>query len=75
MIVKHPETRFWRLDFRLGRNVYVLLSNDPDEPSENDPMIGVMESSAMAEDVVNTHNALLAKYGKHYPRVLENGGF
>jgi hypothetical protein len=68
--VKDVMTRFWRTDLRVGRSVYVLLSNDPDEPSEMDPLLGVMESSSLAEDVVNSHNGLLHRYGrKYYERI------
>ena len=50
--VRSAELRYWRTDLQLGRSIYVLLSNDPDVPSPKDPLIGVMESSALAEDVV-----------------------
>lgn len=66
MILKDPEQRFWRTDLRLGRNVYALVSNDPKSPSDDDPLIGVMESTVLAEDVVNSHNGLLARYGLKY---------
>lgn len=66
------EHRFWRTDERMGRTIYALLSNDVVHPSENDPMIGVMETSELAEDVVNTHNTLLQLYGRRYPQVLES---
>jgi hypothetical protein len=62
-----PEERFWRTDLKTGRSVYALVSNDPNTPSETDPLIGVMETSAMAEDVVNSHNGLLERYGRKYP--------
>ncbi len=65
------QDRLWRTDLALGRNVYVLLSNDSAKPSENDPLIGVMESSALAEDIVQTHNVLVRKFGKRYPISLE----
>jgi hypothetical protein len=66
-IVKNIPYRFWRTDLRLGRNIYALLSNDPDAPSTLDPLIGVMETSALAEDVVATHNGVLERYGRKYP--------
>ncbi len=65
--LKSIELRYWRTDLRLGRNIYALLSNDHDAPSDKDPLIGVMESTALAEDVVNSHNGLLARYGRRYP--------
>lgn len=65
-----PETRLWRTDKGRGRNVYALLSNNVLLPHDDDPLVGIMESSAIAEDVVNTHNGVLALYGRRYPRVL-----
>lgn len=64
--VKDVDSRLWRTDLKTGRNLYVLLSNDPDNPSERDPIIGVMESSSLAEDVVHSHNGLLHRYGRRY---------
>ena len=64
--VKDADARLWRTDLKTGRSLYVLLSNDPDIPSEMDPLLGVMESSALAEDVVNSHNGLLQRYGRRY---------
>ena len=71
MALKNPEQRYWRTDLRLGRNIFALLSNDPEDPSDQDPMIGTMESTGMAEDVVNTHNAALTKYGRRYLTALQ----
>jgi hypothetical protein len=66
-----PEDRFWRTDtHKKGRNIYALKTNDVSRPSEDDPLIGVMETTAMAEDIVDTHNKLLERYGRHYRRVL-----
>lgn len=67
VVIKNVEDRYWRTDLRSGRNIYALLSNDTEVPSENDPMIGVMETIALAEDVVNAHNGLLERYGRKYP--------
>ena len=64
--IKNVKERLWRTDLRLGRNVYALISNDPEAPSETDPLIGVMETTALAEDVVNAHNGLLTRYGRKY---------
>lgn len=66
-IVKDVETRFWRTDLRTGRSIFVLLSNDTENPSELDPFIGVMESSVLAQNVVESHNGLLERYGRRYP--------
>jgi hypothetical protein len=59
----------WRTDER-GRAIYALLSNDPRKPSNDDPIIGTMESSIVAADVISTHNGALARYGRRYARVL-----
>lgn len=65
-----PEMRFWRTDTGRGRSIYALISNDIMRPSEDDPLVGIMESSAVAEDIVNTHNGVLSLYGRRYPQVL-----
>lgn len=66
MNVNNVELRFWRTDLAKGRNIYALLSNDPKTTSISDPLIGVMETTTLAENVVNTHNDLLEKYGRKY---------
>jgi hypothetical protein len=71
-LVQNPGERFWRTDFRLGRNIYVLLSNDITRPSGDDQLIGVMESSELAENVVDTHNRALKKFGPKYLKRLES---
>jgi hypothetical protein len=68
--MNNAELRFWRTDLNKGRNIYVLLSNDPNAPSNSDPLIGVMETTALTENVVNVHNDLLEKYGRRYPERL-----
>jgi hypothetical protein len=65
-----PEMRPWRTGEGKGRHIFALLSNDPVHPSSDDPLIGVMESAVVAEDIVSTHNGALAKYGKRYSQVL-----
>lgn len=62
--------RFWRTDLQKGRSIYALKSNDVELPSEDDPLIGVMETTTLAEDVVDTHNNAIRKYGRHFRRVL-----
>lgn len=70
-LLKDPENRLWRTDFKRGRGVYALLSNDVEKTSEHDPLIGVMESSELAENIVDTHNRALMKFGRRYLKVLE----
>lgn len=69
-LVTNPEERFWRTDFRRGRGIYALISNDIKKPSEYDPLLGVMETAELAETVVDTHNRALTKFGRRYLRVL-----
>lgn len=64
---RNPEEFFWRTDLQLGNSIHALLSNDPKKSSPNDPLLGTMETSTIAEDVVNSHNGLLKLYGRHYP--------
>jgi hypothetical protein len=64
-----PEQRMWRTDKR-GLAIYALISNDPRRPSEDDPMLGSMVSSIVAQDVISTHNGALARYGRRYGNVL-----
>ncbi len=68
--LNNPEQRLWRTDIKKGRGIYALVTNDVMKPNEHDPLVGVMESSELAEMVVDAHNRLLTKYGRHYLRVL-----
>lgn len=68
--LNNPGERLWRTDIRMGRNIYALLSNDIKKPSGQDPMVGVMETSELAEMVVDTHNKVLLKFGRHYLKAL-----
>jgi hypothetical protein len=68
--LNNPGDRLWRTDFKLGRNIYALLSNNVSRPSPQDPLIGVMETSELAENVVDTHNRVVTKFGRHYLRAL-----
>ena len=68
--LNNPEDRLWRSDVKRGRGIYALLSNDLKKPSQYDPLLGVMESSELAEVVVDTHNLVLMKFGRHYLKAL-----
>ena len=68
--LRNPGDRLWRTDLKLGRNIYALLSNDVSKMSPQDPLIGVMETSELAEAVVDTHNLALQKFGRHYLKAL-----
>ena len=65
-----PEMRLWRTDTKRGRGIYALISNDVTQPSEYDPLVGVMESMELAENVVEMHNNALKKFGRHYLKAL-----
>lgn len=64
--IKNVSERYWRIDRGQGRNIYALLSNDPQIASDSDLYIGSMETTVLAEDVVDSHNSLLEKYGRQY---------
>jgi hypothetical protein len=67
-----PEQRLWRTDFKRGRGIYALINNNVENPSEFDPLVGVMETSELAENVVDTHNRAITKFGRNYLKRLEN---
>lgn len=69
-LVTNPIERLWRTDYKIGRNVYALISNDVKRPSPQDPLIGTMESTELAENVVDTHNQAIIKFGRHYIKAL-----
>lgn len=68
--LNNPSERLWRTDLKLGRNIYALLSNDLKRPSGQDELIGSMETSELAEIVVDTHNKVLQLYGRHFRKAL-----
>lgn len=68
--LQNPSERLWRTDLKLGRNIYALISNDLRRPSSQDPLIGSMETSELAEIVVDTHNQILRMYGRHFRKAL-----
>lgn len=69
-VLNDPENRLWRTDFKRGRGVYALISNNVTKPAENDPLIGVMETQELAENVVDTHNRAVTRFGRHYLKAL-----
>lgn len=48
--------RRWRVGRRVGRTVYAQVGP---EPSDDDPLLGVMDTPALAEACVRDHNAVL----------------
>jgi hypothetical protein len=50
------EAMFWRTGRKVGRTIYAMLELDP---VDYDPLIGVMDTKALAEAAVRAHNAEL----------------
>lgn len=47
----------WRNGRKVGRTIYAQMGP---EPSDDDPLIGVMDTRVLAADAVCAHNAVLA---------------
>jgi hypothetical protein len=47
----------WRTGRKVGRTIYLQLGP---EPSEDDPLIGVMDTRELAAEAVEAHNARLS---------------
>ena len=47
----------WRTGRKVGRTIYAQMGN---EPSDNDPLIGVMDTPDLARLVVRAVNAMLS---------------
>jgi hypothetical protein len=56
----YPRQNFWRVGRKVGRTIYAQIGP---EPSDDDVLIGVMDTSALAEDAVQAHNAQLTPWG------------
>ena len=72
-LVSDPQNRLWRTGSRpeTANEIYVLYHNDVTKPSRNDPLIGSMETSDLADIVVQTHNLVVGRFGRHYIRALK----
>jgi hypothetical protein len=60
-IARDPETfhwHLWRVGRKVGRTIYVQFGI---EPSDDDVLIGVMDTPWLAAEAINAHNAVLAK--------------
>lgn len=69
--VTDPENRLWRVGSgESGNEIYALVYNDVTRPSRNDVLLGSMETPSLAEQIVNTHNQVLRKFGRHYKAAL-----
>lgn len=54
--VETPQRSPWRVGRKVGRTIYALVGG---EPSDEDELIGVMDSRAVASAAVEAHNASL----------------
>jgi hypothetical protein len=55
LIPPHMTHRRWRVGRKLGRTLYIMVG---DEPSDDDQLIGMMDTeelAVMVQDVVNAH--------------------
>lgn len=70
-LITDPENRLWRTGSgENGNEIYALIFNDVTKPCRDDLLIGSMDTSALAENVVDVHNRVLRRYGRHYIRAL-----
>lgn len=51
-----PENHRWRTGRKVGRTIYALISDDAGLVSEEDPLVGVMDTPALAAEAVRAHN-------------------
>lgn len=52
----YPLENYWRVGRKVGRTIYAQLGP---EPSDDDPLIGVMDTRGIAQAAVEGHNHLL----------------
>lgn len=70
-LVTDPEARMWRTGSGTkGNEIHALLFNDVTRPSRNDPLIGSMDNSELADSIVEMHNLVLGKFGRHFLKAL-----
>lgn len=70
-LIDDPQNRVWRTGSGTNANeIYALVYNDVTKPTRNDPLIGSMDTSELADNVVDTHNRVLRKFGRHYVKAL-----
>lgn len=51
-----PERYRWRTGRKVGRTIYLLVDRYGESPSDNDVLIGVMDTPALAAEAVRAHN-------------------
>jgi hypothetical protein len=71
-LISDPQNRVWRTGSGVnGNEIYALVFNDVTKPTRNDPLIGSMDTADLAELVVDVHNRILRKFGRHYVTALK----
>lgn len=65
------ETCRWRVGRKLGRTVYAMVG---ESASDEDVLLGMMDTPELAAVVVNTHNALHQIVGSAYGETIYPGG-
>lgn len=75
-LIDNPENRLWRTgsSSESGNEIYALLFNDVTKPTRNDVLIGSMDNAELAESIVDMHNRVLRKFGRHYIKALKVEG-
>lgn len=53
-----PNWLFWRVGRKVGRTIYAQLGA---EPSDNDRLIGMMDTPDLATEAVSAHNETLKR--------------
>jgi DNA-binding protein Fis len=71
-LIEDPQNRVWRTGSGVnGNEIYALIHNDVTKPTRDDLLIGSMENETIAEHIVDMHNRVLRKFGRHYIRALK----
>lgn len=74
-MITDPQNRMWRTGSGTnGNEIYALLYNDVTKASRNDLLIGAMDTPALADNVVDMHNRVLRRFGRHYIMALKTDG-
>lgn len=72
-LIEDPENRLWRTggSIATAHEIYALIHNDVTKPCRDDLLIGSMDTSDLADNVVDMHNRVLRKFGRHYSKALK----
>lgn len=69
--IETPQSSPWRVGRKVGRTIYALVNGTP---TDDDELIGVMDSRAVAAAAVVAHNATLGPWSKCCGFPLTVGG-